>query len=179
MVILDPATGLRWSELFALQWRDLDWENLTLLVRRAIVDGVVDDVKTRYSKSGLPLDAALAELLLNWRRSATFIQPEDWIFSSWRTCGRLPFRASAILEDYIKPAASAAGLGDGIGWHAFRHTFSSMLRANGKNVKVQQELLRPADIRTTMNVYTQAVSDQKRQAHSKVLKMVLAAAAGG
>jgi integrase len=48
-----------------------------------------------------------------------------------------------------------------------------MLRQLGVDVKVQQELLRHADIRTTMNIYTQAVSEQKRTAHSKVVRMVL------
>ena len=38
----------------------------------------------------------------------------------------------------------------------------------------QMELLRHADVRTTMNVYTQAVSEQKRAAHSSVVRMVLA-----
>jgi len=42
------------------------------------------------------------------------------------------------------------------------------------DVKVQQELLRHADIRTTMNVYTQAVSEQKRAARAEVVQMVLA-----
>ena len=41
-------------------------------------------------------------------------------------------------------------------------------------MKVQQELLQHADIRTTMNVYTQAVSADKRAAHSKVVRMVFA-----
>jgi site-specific recombinase XerD len=49
------------------------------------------------------------------------------------------------------------------------------LRQFGVDLKVQQELLRHADIRTTMNVYTQAVSEQKRAAHSKVVQMVLSA----
>ena len=40
------------------------------------------------------------------------------------------------------------------------------------DVKVQQELLRHADIRTTMDVYTQAVSEQNRTAHSSVVRMV-------
>jgi integrase len=48
-----------------------------------------------------------------------------------------------------------------------------MLRAIGTDVKVQQELLRHADIATTMNVYTQAVSDAKRDANSKVVRMVI------
>jgi hypothetical protein len=37
-----------------------------LLVRRAIVTGVVSDVKTKYSNAGMPLDPALAEVLRKW-----------------------------------------------------------------------------------------------------------------
>ena len=79
-----------------------------------------------------------------------------------------------MLETQIKPAAKAAQLGNDVGWHTFRHTYSSMLRQLGVHLRIQQELLRHADIRTTMNVYTQAVSEQKREAHSKVVRMVLA-----
>ena len=50
---------------------------------------------------------------------------------------------------------------------------SCMLRQLGVDVKVQQELLRHADIRTTINIYRQAVSEQKRTAHSRVVRMVL------
>jgi len=45
MVILDLATGLRCSELFALKWCDVIWDDLTLLARRGIVDTVVSDVR--------------------------------------------------------------------------------------------------------------------------------------
>jgi site-specific recombinase XerD len=48
-----------------------------------------------------------------------------------------------------------------------------MLRSAGTDIKVQQEPLPHANIRTTMNIYTQAVSDQKRVANSKVVEMVL------
>jgi integrase len=50
---------------------------------------------------------------------------------------------------------------------------SSLLRTKGEHIKVQQELLRHADVRTTMNVYTQAVWEQKRRAHSRIVSMVL------
>jgi integrase len=46
------------------------------------------------------------------------------------------------------------------------------------DVKVQQELLRHADIRTTLNVYTQGVPDDLREANSKVVRMVLPASRG-
>jgi integrase len=174
MVVMALSTGLRCSELFALQWIDFDWDRLTLLVRRAIVDGIVGDVKTKYSQSGLPLDPALAEILFTWKRASMFGQEGDWVFASPQKAGEVPLRSTAVLEDHIKPAVVSAGLGGKVGWHTFRHTYSSMLRQLGVDLKVQQELLRHADIRTTMNVYTQAVSEQKRAAHSSVVRMVLA-----
>jgi len=58
-----------------------------------------------------------------------------------------------------------------IGWHTFRRTFSTLLRGNGEDIKVQQELMRHADIRTTMNVYGDALTDDMRQAHEKVVRM--------
>jgi integrase len=172
MVITALSTGLRCSELFALRWLDFDWNGLTVLVRRAIVDGKVGEVKTKYSQSGLPLDPHLAEILFTWKRTSRFGHEADWIFASPQKAGELPLRATAVLEDRIKPSAKTAQLGN-LGWHTFRHTYSTMLRQLGVDVKVQQELLRHADIRTTMNVYTQAVSEQKRAAHSKVVRMVL------
>ena len=172
MVILDMATGLRCSELLALQWSDFNWESLTLMVRRAIIDGVVDEVKTRYSRAGLPLDPTLAEMAWRWKMRTVFAQPGDWVFASPFQGGRMPYRPWGVQQRRIKPAARKAALGD-IGWHTFRHTFSSLLRANGEDLKVQQELLRHADIRTTMNVYTQAMTEQKRQAHAKIVRLVL------
>jgi integrase len=113
---------------------------------------VVGDVKTKYSQSGLPLDPVLAEILFTWKRASQFGGESDWVFASPQKAGELPLRATAVLENHIKPAAKAAGLGSRVGWHTFRHTYSSTLRQLG-GFEVQQELLRHADVRTTMNVY--------------------------
>ena len=47
------------------------------------------------------------------------------------------------------------------------------MNANGENPKVIQELLRHANLKVTMDTYVQAVSDEKRNAQSKVVKMLL------
>jgi integrase len=124
MVIMALSTGLRCSELFALKWIDFDWEQLTILVRRAIVDGVVGDVKTKYSQSGLPLDPVPAEILFTWKRTSQFGGETDWVFASPQMAGELPLRATAVLANHIRPAAINPGVGGRVGWHTFRHTYS-------------------------------------------------------
>ena len=172
MVILDLATGLRCSELFALKWRDVLWDDLTLFVRRGIVTGIVSDVKTKYSNAGIPLDPALAEVLLNWRRKTRFKNPEDWVFASPYVAGRMPWYPWGVERRHIIPAGIRCGIGR-IGWHTFRHTFRTLLDETGAPMKVQQELMRHADIRTTMNVYGKAMDESKREAHGKVVRLVL------
>lgn len=173
MVILDLATGLRCSELFALKWCDVIWDDLTLLVRRGIVDTVVSDVKTEYSRTGMPLDPALAEVLLRWQRKTEFANPEDWIFARPFKAGAMPWQAWRVQQRHVSPAAERCGIGH-IGWHTFRHTFRSLLDETGAPLKVQQELMRHADIRTTMNIYGKAMDKSKREAHGKVVRLVLA-----
>ena len=78
------------------------------------------------------------------------------------------------MKRIIQPAAKRAGVFKTVGWHTFRHSYSCLLRANHTDVKVQQELLRHSNIATTMNIYTQAVSDPKRAAHGQVVGQLLA-----
>ena len=47
-------------------------------------------------------------------------------------------------------------------------------RRDWGSAKVQQELMRHADIRTTMNIYGKAMEKSKREAHGKVVRLVLA-----
>ena len=175
MVLMDMCLGLRCSELLALKWLDFDWENLTVLVQRAIVGGRVDTVKTKYSRTRVPLDPVLAEVLLNWKRRSPFSKAEDWVFASPFQAGEMPYRPWGIQQRRIKPAAQRAGVGDGIGWHTFRHTYRSWLDETGAPLGVQQELMRHASIQTTMNIYGAAMADSKRGANSKVVQMVMGA----
>jgi len=167
MCVVAMCLGLRASELVGLQWTDFDWKNRSVTIQRGVVIGRVDEVKTRYSNKAIPLDPALASMLLSYRRQAG---PGNWVFPSSRT-GR-PWWPWTIQRNHLLPAGIKAGLGR-IGWHTFRHSYSTLLRALRVDVKVQQELLRHADIRTTLNIYTQAVPEALRKANSRVVQMVL------
>lgn len=167
MCVVAMCLGLRASELVGLQWTDFDWKNLSVTIQRGVVIGRVDEVKTRYSNKAIPLDPVLASMLLSYRRQAG---PGNWVFPSSRT--DRPWWPWTIQRNHLLPAGIKAGLGR-IGWHTFRHSYSTMLRALRVDVKVQQELLRHADIRTTLNIYTQAVPEALRKANSRVVQMVL------
>jgi integrase len=65
------------------------------------------------------------------------------------------------------------GISRRIGWHTFRHTYSTLLRATGADIKVMQELLRHASARVTLDTYTQAITEQKRNAQSAVVKLLV------
>ena len=67
-----------------------------------------------------------------------------------------------------------AGIVKHIGWHTFRHSFATLLKANGEDVKVVQESLRHANSRITLDLYTQGLMPTKRQAQGRVVKSLLA-----
>lgn len=173
MVILALCTGVRCSELVALKWSDFDWENLSVYIRRAIVAGRVDDVKTEYSEAPLPLDPALAEVIFEWRRRTEFSTDSDFVFASPYMAGKKPYTAWNMQHNHLSPAAVKAGLGP-IGWHTLRHTYRAWLGDNGEPLTVQKELMRHASIQTTLNTYGGGMMESMREAHGRVVKQAIA-----
>ncbi len=164
MVVTITCLGLRVCELLALRWGDIDFESLTVSIQQSIVAGEVNPTKTEASEGTLPLDPDLAETLLQHKGQATYTADTDYVFAG--DTGK-PRWKDSILADYLKPAAARAKIGI-VGWHTFRRTYSTLLHAFGTAPVVQKELLRHADIRTTLDLYTRAVSEDKRTASSKV-----------
>jgi len=172
LVLLAFGTGLRKSELFALKWGDINFHNKEIRVVRSVVFQVVGACKTEASQKSIPLDPYLAEALQRWRESSDFQCPDDWVFASPASRGRRSYWGEPIMDRFIRPVAARVGITKHIGWHTFRHTYSSLLRANRTDIKVTQELLRHASSRVTLDTYTQAVTLQKRKAQSKVLRLL-------
>jgi len=172
MVLLDAITGFRRSELMALKWLDVDFEQLEISVTRSIYRQVVGRCKTEISRKPVPLDPWIAEELLTWKRATPYNQPEDWVFASTRMKGEQPYSPDSLLKRQIRPAVKRAKILKHVGWHTFRRTFSTLLKANGEDIKTVQELLRHATIKMTLEVYAQAVTPAKRQAQSKVAGML-------
>jgi integrase len=166
MALVCVCLGLRISECLALKWADVDWLESRLRVERGIVGQHVDEVKTTESRKTLTISSELLTVLKKWKQTTQFSDSDNWVFASPAQLGRLPWSYDQVWRMYQK-AAGKAGVG-GFGTHTMRHTYRSWLDAVGTPIAVQQRLMRHADIRTTMNVYGDIVTDEMSQAASKV-----------
>jgi len=172
LVLLAVSTGLRQSELFGLKWGDIDFAQGMMNVTRSIVYGVVGPCKTESSQKPVPVHPLLTDALSEWRKYCSYTKPDHWIFASRRHRGRRPFWGQAILRRYVRPILQRVGIQKCIGWHTFRHTYSTLLRSVGTEFKVMQELLRHSTLRSTLDVYTQAITPAKHAAQAAVLSLV-------
>jgi integrase len=170
IALLCVCLGLRISEALALRWGDVDWLGSRMSVRRGIVQQHVDECKTEGSAKSFMLAAEVLDRLKAWKQVSQFAGPDDWIFASPYNLGRLPYSYTGMKEELMR-AASTAGLGH-LSTHAFRHTYRSWLDAVGTPLAVQQKMMRHTDIRTTMNVYGDVVTDEMNTAGLKVAELV-------
>ncbi|WP_263349749.1 tyrosine-type recombinase/integrase [Acidicapsa acidisoli] len=174
LVLLAASTGLRQGELFGLKWRDIDFEHGELNVIRSIVCGVEGRCKTESSQKPVPMHQQLAAALIEWKKQCRLKAVDDWVFASRLHNGRKPYWGAAIMRHYIQPVAEKLGIQKRIGWHTFRHTYCTLLRSLGVEFKVMQELMRHSSLRSTLDVYTQAVGPAKRAAQAAVLSLFFA-----
>jgi integrase len=177
LLFLDMATGLRRGELTGIKWGDIDFANLLIDVQRSVVDQVVGRCKTEASQKPVPIEEYTVQDLLAWYRVTAYREPGDWVFASnsnraGRMRGKQPLWLSSIMRYHIQPVVRELGIQKKVSWHTFRRTYSTLLHANGEDVKVVQELLRHGSVKVTMDVYTQAQMPAKRKAQQKLVEMM-------
>jgi integrase len=162
MVLICACLGLSVSEMLALQWEDFDWDLKTVTINRVFTHGNLQETpKTVARESTLPLYDSLASRLAEW---APHRDPDsEFVFASPKT-GR-PYSASTILTRYLKPAAAKAGV-QGFGWHSLRHSYKSWMNEEKVPVGTMKDLMRHADVSTTMDVYGRTLSPELRSANS-------------
>ena len=98
------------------------------------------------------------------------------MFPSFKLKGTKPPRANMLLSDHLRPAAMKVGVvapPRSFGFHTFRRTLASVLVANNYDPKLVQELLRHSNIKTTLDVYAQAITPAKLEAQGTFLNQLL------
>ncbi len=121
-------TGLRTSELMALEWGDIDWNKKTVFVRRAFVSGQVKDTKTVSGRREILLLPGAIEALI---RQKEFTAVENAIIFRHPYSGepwKHPKQIGKLWEVILRKA--------GVKFrnpYQTRHTYASMLLSAGEN----------------------------------------------
>ena len=126
-------------------------------------------MKTEGSARTFNLTSELLERLKSWKQRSDFPEAEDWIFASPIKLGRLPYSYTGVWRE-LERAAGGADVAH-LGTHSFRRTHRSWLDAVGTSVAVQQKMMRHVDMRTTMNIYGDVVTDEMSTARIKVSQL--------
>lgn len=146
-------TGMRASEICALRWKDISFSSNTIIVRRAIGRGEHDctyikTTKTRESTRAIPLSRTLKNLLATWKRAIL----AD-CNNAGRTFAKTMYVVGGIDGSYLKPQSLSRNFsrrrkrlglvntnGKPAVFHQLRHTFVSMMAANGTDMKTLMSL---------------------------------------
>jgi integrase/recombinase XerC len=156
------TTGLRRSELCALEWRDLE------------LDGRRRSLLVRCGKGGKPRRQPLAANLareLRKLREARRPAPKDPVF-----CGLAGGRLQeTILADIIRRAARRAGLEKHVTAHTLRHTAATWLRQELGDTRLVAEYLGHSDLSTVAR-YAHVERDELFDAAGRLEQLTVAQA---
>jgi integron integrase len=172
------GSGLRLMECVRLRVQDLDFERGLIYVRAAKGDKdratlfpktLQDEIKTHLEKVRALHDRDLVEghgevylpeaLSRKYPKASKefrwqYLFPSKNISKDPRTgAWRRHHVLESGLQKAVKTAVEKAGILKHVGCHTFRHCFATHLLENGVNIRVVQELMGHADVKTT-EIYT-------------------------
>ncbi len=146
--LLLVTTGLRRSEGWGLVVSDFDLDAGFVHVRRQLVKGHLEDLKTDSAQRKIPIPAPTIKAL----REHLVHRPENVLDLVFVTPEGKPIDASNFYSRVHQPTRVKAGL-PALRLHDLRHQFCSQMLASGRSVKYVQTVAGHADASTTLNIY--------------------------
>ena len=155
-------TGLRRGEVVALKWSDIDFKNKTINVTKSVAwhgnTPHIKSPKTETGKRKVILLDCLAEVLEPLKK-----RKNDLVFPDENNELYKNSKLTRLWENYQKES----GLID-VTPHMIRHGYSTMLFNAGLQAKDMQDLMGPAQISTTMDIYTDISKEHKEATRTKL-----------
>lgn len=141
-------TGMRQGELLGLTWDSINWITKKITVDKNYTHGRVGTPKTKKIRY-IDMSSELAKLLKEWRLACPHSE-YNLVFPN----GEGQYQDSHnMLKRRFKPSLERAGINT-IRFHDLRHTYASLLLANGAPMKYVQHQLGHSSITMTMDLYT-------------------------
>lgn len=154
-------TGMRLGEIMGLTWSDVDLKERQISVTKQYgrighrKRGIMNIKNKAAGHRVIPIPAKLQQILLEYRHA----EPRQ-------INGQLFPRTMlhSALETYIKKIVPDASI------HSLRHTYATMLLANGTDIKTVAALLGDT-VNTVLNVYVDYTDDMRRKAAQSIEKI--------
>ncbi|MDU2290779.1 MAG: tyrosine-type recombinase/integrase [Clostridium celatum] len=152
-------TGLRASEVTALQWEDIDFENNTLEVNKIFVkigpEWVFGTPKTQSSHRTIAFGTTLKKIFLSHKKYQNEMKLKygPWYKHSNFICTKE--NGEKVTTESLKYLSRVVNyeLKIDFNFHSLRHTHATMLIENGANMKDVQQRLGHSKLSTTMDTY--------------------------
>lgn len=162
--LLALCAGLRREEVCGLTWNDFSFEDGCIRVAKALVEGDVKpkEPKSKASRRIIPLDPETLSFLSRWQSTQLF----DLLAKGIRQSGETPI-VSDLSGGYMNPSnlsrwfRSFAEENDlpQCGFHKLRHTFATLMVANGVDMVTAAALMGHSDTTMLAKVYAHAVPE--------------------
>ena len=176
------ATGCRPEEYLSIQWKDIDFEKGTVIIRRALITHRkgggwhFGEPKTKQSRRTIPLPTSTIRELRTHRRQqleaklklGTVWNNFDLVFAS--EIGT-PLNPPNITRAF-KKALERAEIRTSIRLYDLRHTTATLLLQAGVNPKVVSERLGHSTIVLTLDVYSHVLPTMQEDATAQLEEMI-------
>lgn len=169
-------SGCRRGELLGLEWRDVDFANCLISIRRTSCytpdrGTYTDTTKTEQSKRTLKLPQEVMDILCELREFQ--LRQADIFGDKWVESGRLFTKENGEPQHpntsyhWLEKFCARNGL-PFYGLHSFRHLFASLLVGNGVDIVTVSGVLGHSAVSTTSNIYCHMLEDARVRASDTV-----------
>lgn len=173
VVSFDLMSGLRRGELLGLRWDDVDLDGQQLFVRQTwnyiqARGCYADTPKNRSSERPLRISRTAVCILLEykaWQDQQRSLMGDAWMDRDGRIFTRddgQPMFPDSITQWFHK-FVQRHGLPD-VHIHSLRHTYASLMIADGTPLVVVSHNLGHAQVSTTSNIYSHVIASAEAQA---------------
>lgn len=162
-------TGLRPSELIALNWDDIDWHRNVIKVTKSLTQAAdeFEKTKTRSGKRDVKILQPAIQALIA-QKQFTFLKDKE-IFQNPKTCERW-IGDRPIRQGVWKPALKRAKVRYRRPYQT-RHTYASMMLTADESIAWLAKQMGHSSIMVTMNVYAKFIKDAIPDAGNKAIEM--------
>lgn len=150
-------TGMRQGELLALSWDSINWITKKITIDKNYTHGRIGTPKTGKIRK-IDLSQELMQVLREWKMACP-PNVNNLVFPN--SDGNYQ-DANNMIKRRFKPSLERAGI-DTIRFHDLRHTYASLLLANGAPMKYVQHQLGHTSIKMTMDLYTHLLPEVTEQ----------------